>query len=655
MREGLSDKTSTGRAGSFRGRRAEAMLHSTTVARFVTLHTPGHASQALGGPELPPSYTLTKTEPSWTGVRYEFEWGKEDGLRVELRTTLPGMLMVPKGRTLRLRFAFGNAPDAVIDLEKNRRLSYFNNKRTGRTLLLVGGKTPSLLAIQSIPKRWTVLSHEHLELEFDRPGVPVLYAPLLDELEKPPGKGMKAAVEILRGILVTPPLHCREEFEVKGRWVRIRQTFTDEDGRPASYAPVPPLWSILGSEGRLIKLPRSRHLMWTLTGPLKYVEGPSWEARIDSSWMDARVEAAREVKGNLPEPPKELSYAGDVTWDPNSPMDSLISLNTWAPLAGIAPEKVWRKVRKHLHVTSPSQLRRSLIEVDEPFLGRTYMKDRTIFDGRGEVSYDTDWYNGRMLAGMFRALRCTDGGIRKKAERLVRETKPERSALQAYMETAHDWALGVSWTDPRGEVWDLDCSHLGLGGVMAESKMRDWEGDAEGAGFSRYLAAKMAVAFIAAYPLGDLCRETGFLARRDEGLQLGPRGFRERQGASLTTPSIRSLGAIPPDFPEFLALMKKHGRVEGWRKMAEIWEREFPERYEDWLVFYTGRTKDRAVKSGRQEERLQAAVHYHLAPEIAVRLLLLEQDPDRIEALYGRPPSLAETLWLRSGLRLVTD
>lgn len=653
MREGLSDKTSTGRAGSYRGRRAEAMLLSTTVARFVTLHTVGDASCALGGPELPPSYTLVKTEPSWTGVRYEFEWGGGDGLRVELRTTLPGMLLVPKGRTLRLRFEFGNAPESVMDVQGGRTVSYCGCWDCGAVSVLLGARSWALLAPQEAPVHWRVLTHEHLELEFARPGVAVLYAPFLDELEEKTLKRWKAQARTLRDLLDRPPLHCREQFEVDGRWIRVKQTFSDEKGQPASLAPVPPLWSLLGRAVRMIRLPKSRHLLWTYSGPLRYAEGPSWTARIDGSWMNARLVPTREVKGALPDPPKELSYAGDVTWRPESPMDALISLNTWAPLAAIAPDKVWRKVRKSLHVPTPAQLRDNLLEADEPSLERTYKKDRTIFDERGEVSYDTDWYNGKMLAGMFRALVCADDEVRREAEELVRETKAERAAMQAYMEIAHDWALGTSWTDPRGELWDLDCSHLGMGGVMAEAKMREWEGDTSGAEFSRYVAAKMAVSFIAAYPLGDLCRETGFLARDLPGLQLGPRAFRERQGAFLTTASVKSLGIIPPDFPEFLALISKHGPVRDWREMAETWEREYPERYRDWLVFYTGATANRAGKSGRQEERLQAAVHYHLAPEIAVRLLVLEQKPDEIEALYGRPPSLAELLWLRSGARLM--
>jgi len=370
--------------------------------------------------------------------------------------------------------------------------------------------------------------------------------------------------------------------------------------------------------------------------------------------MDARGEATRAVRGRLPTPPSELSYAGDVSWNPREPMDGLITANTWAPLAGIAPARVWKRVKQDIHIPTPAQLRRSLLTIREPTIGRSYCKDTAIFGERGDVSFDTDWYNGKTLAGIYRGLMCSDPEIRSRSEQLVKGSEAPRRGLHAYMEIYHDWALGNSWTDPRGETWNTDCSHLGMGGVVAQSKICEWEGNLEGSQFSRYLAAKMALSFIAAYPLGDWCAEKGFVLHRYDEPLLGIKDLREWRGAVIDGPGSRSPYGLCPDFPEFQALLKLHGPVERWRSAVRIWETEYPERYRDWAFFYTGLRRDVAVRTLNQEERIQAAIHYHLAPEVALRLFVLEQDPDLIEGLYGkRKPALAEILWLRSAARLV--
>jgi hypothetical protein len=192
-----------------------------------------------------------------------------------------------------------------------------------------------------------------------------------------------------------------------------------------------------------------------------------------------------------------------------------------------------------------------------------------------------------------------------------------------------------------------------MGGVVAQSKMCEMEGDDAGAEFSRYLAAKMGASFMAAYPLGDWCDGIGYVWRKYEGKPLlGVHGFREWRGAVIDAPSSKWPYGLCPDLPEFQALLRLHGPLDRWRRAVRAWERDHPERYRDWFFYYTGLRRDIAKKTLNQEERIQAAVHYHLSPEISLRLLVLGQDPDRIEKLFGRPPSLAETLWLRCAAKL---
>lgn len=47
------------------------------------------------------------------------------------------------------------------------------------------------------------------------------------------------------------------------------------------------------------------------------------------------------------------------------------------------------------------------------------------------------------------------------------------------------------------------------------------------------------------------------------------------------------------------------------------------------------------------------AIFYHAAPEVAMRLWTLGEDPDRVERLFGVPLPLAELLLCRAGVKVV--
>lgn len=649
MRKGLSDNTSVGRAGAYKDVGfTETLLLPTVVARGADFWTHGERSLPLGGLACSPVFSRTEIDASWTGrsCLYCNSWGD---VRVHLRSTLPGPLFEVMGRRLRLRFEFRNAPDSVVNLETRRSMNPFFGKRVGRALLLGGGRRPALLVSSSGIEEWSVTTHEHVELVFKRPGTNVMLVWLLNEKDVPSSCSLKHWLSLVE----RPPLRCDEEFEIEGDTVRLRQSFTDTRGRPCMVAPVPPLFSLVQGPRRILKIQKTKQLADTLLGPFCFVDGHCWTGSIDMKWRRSVVVPSRPVSGRLAPVPGELSYAGDVSWNPaKNPMDQLIQLTTWAQLAGITPAKIWKKLKPVLKVPTSTQLRKSLVVVEEPFLGRTYLKPAGIFGERVDASYDTDWYSGKSLAGMWRGLVCSDSDIRHKAEALVRDTDEERRLLQAYMEIYHDWALGSSWTDPRGEAWNLDCSHLGMSGVLGQEVMSRWVGDTKSADFSMYLAGKMATSFMAAYPLADWLREVNFVASGDRGVHLGIAVLYEWRGGGINGLQGRAHYGLAPDFPEFNALLRCHGPVDLWERTAHEWIRSVPQRYTDWEVFYTGRHGNVATKSMRQEDRTQAAVHYLVAPETALRQWTLGQDPDWIENLFRTPLPLSVQLWLRSAARL---
>ena len=123
-------------------------------------------------------------------------------------------------------------------------------------------------------------------------------------------------------------------------------------------------------------------------------------------------------------------------------------------------------------------------------------------------------------------------------------------------------------------------------------------------------------------------------------------GIYTARGASPQTAASRNPYALAGNFPEFCALQKQYGRCERYREIAASWERDYPERYADWHAFYT------AGNPYRQEARVQAAVMYHLAPEVAFRLWTLDEDPDTVEQRFRTPLNLVEQLWCRAGAQL---
>jgi len=70
------------------------------------------------------------------------------------------------------------------------------------------------------------------------------------------------------------------------------------------------------------------------------------------------------------------------------------------------------------------------------------------------------------------------------------------------------------------------------------------------------------------------------------------------------------------------------------------------------MRYYCGDDWRTRRAQGDQEAREQAAVFYSVAPEVALRLWALGEDPRRIEARWQQPLGLAEQLLLRSGMRL---
>ncbi len=646
--KGLGPEVALGASGGYRDGAVVETLRLATCHWDGFNFTSGESareSKPLFHFYLPSEYSTRVANRSWTGLSLSYEWDG-GGVDAELRRTLPGVLIRPRGKQFRLRWLSGLNPVAIRSLEDDA----VGNKAGfadvgGRTCFAMPGKTgPVMLIFSTPPKVLYYINHTHCQIEFSRNGASLMIVPLLDEADLP---GDKKTLDIYREILDKPPLECSESFRVNKDDITLRQDFGS-----AAYAPVPPIFSLLNDEGALLKLPaRRKTLLKTLIGPYEIVKGSTFDASVRTDWTRAEMKATRKVTGRLAKIPEELAYAGDATWEPGTPMDQFLALRTWAPLLELAPERLRRKLVPQLQLPTPDAFRKSLVTITEPTSGRKWQKDAAIFPYWGDVCYDADWYNGLTLSGLDRATRCADEGIARDAKRFSREVRDTRNLLIQYYELFHDWAFCSAWSCPNGTFWNQDCAQNGLEGLLAEARLRRLEDDTDGADRMLYLAVKTAVACMASYPLGEWCFKTGFMTREAQSPEFGVNGYQDRNGVSCIKPEIKHPYFITNHFPEFSLLQRDYGRVATFRKIVKIWERDYPERYRHWVWFYIKRNHRRLLKEkDLQEERIQGAVFYHLAPELCLRLWTLEQDPDQVEALYNPALNLAEQLLVRAGV-----
>ena len=662
MTPGLDETRAVGRCGGYHpwADHANAIQLATCVARDLDLHavTADHSRRWLGGPVLPLDHSRTHLGSGWTGRAYRYAWA-DGGFDVHLRSTLPGPLFIVDGTKLHWRWAVDNGVPRARSLPGGKPfLCAWSNADVGPVVLLENWGVPTLVVASTPIRNLHWVSHENLTLEFDEPGTSVIFVPLLDAADVPTDVGPWL------DLVAAPPVGCREEFEVRESTVVTRQHFVSPTGEPTRVAPIPAVTTF----SPLQNFPASRRLITGLLGPYRIVDGASVESEIAMDWARAAPDGGQAVPDdNLSPIPAELAYAGDVTWEPGTPMDQLLALRVWAPLAGICPPRIWDDVVPQLTPPTADALRESLAVITEPVSGLRWAKEARLFEVAGDVAYDSDWYNGFELSGLGRAVNCADARIAEPARTLAAEAKPERALLTNYFQIFHDWELGAAWTDPRGTGWNVDCSHNGLEGLLAESSLRESEGDTAGADFVFYLAAKTASALLAAEHLGDHQLGIGF---RHGGEPLGPaaqledraalwaeseivvgmEGFHLARGVVAQTTAARNPYFLAGNFPEFCVLQRTHGRMERYREIARTWADLHPARYEDWACFYCGdRLDPDASAMHSQEDRVQAAVMYHLAPDVAFRLWVLGENGADVEARFRTPLNLVEQLWCRSG------
>ncbi len=668
MQPGLNDSTSVGRCGrlnEFAGNDAIAL--NTCVAHGLKLFTYGSTPQPIGAPSTAGEYSVKILHSSWTGRTIELTTRDERQI-IDLRHSLPGPMFTIEGK--RWGFDWG-LESTIIELQPlpdGQAINAWKTIANPPQVMLATGKGPSVLVVTSQPaESLEIITHEHWWFTFAEPGARVMLVPLLDDADIPDSA---EAVQLWLDLIAIPPVRAAESFDIAmddphAPGLTIETSFTDAGGSPTLLAPLPNLPALWGQRGGLQELPAHTQMLTTPLGPYAVSRGASHTRTVRMDWIKSAVVPTRDIEGELSPMPLELAYPGDATWNEKEPMDTFISLRLWAPHREHLPAELWDEVKSRVRIPTAEQFDASLMTLTELANGRTWSKDAALFAHVGVCSYDTDWYNGLTLSGLHRACVCGDDEISVPARKLAGEIKTQRAKMLAYHEIYHDFSLSNSWVDPRGINWDTDCSHNGLEGVLAEARLRDMEGDTEGADFALYLAGKMAVSFIATLELAKHCVRLGFATGRTETATVdnvfGVRGFSETSGAHCATSAMKNPCIVTPDFPEYCGLLKKYAPREHFERLVAAYEADHPLRYDDWLKFYVGDIADEirtgADKVGEnqghtQERRVEAAVFYHVAQDVAIRLWLLDEPGDEIEARFAHPLPLSVQIHCRADTHL---
>jgi len=661
FQQGLSNQTSVGGFGFYTSDERDDPHAFSTYAWSNGRFSSYGDCQDLFSLALPDQHSVEISGRSWTGMQVAYQC-LDERIEVQLRTTLPGPLITTSAEVLSLRIAIKHDTREVTNLETGDMFLGRDKWLAigGASFLYVRSDRSRFLIVSSVPvENMIIESGRHWKVHFAQAGASILMVPLLGDTD---AASLMEHRDVWSSLVAEPPLTCSESFEWSGTDCRIRQEFAG-----VAWAPAPPVWQLFDA-GRSPVSQADDYvtLVPTVFGPYKVRPGDTAEYTLAGDWLTATIEPTAEPEGPFGPLPDELMYAGDFTWDETGVMDALLSCRSWAPLLGVMPEGLRSELLARFTMPTGEQLSESALVAREPVLGRRWARDHEMWEERGQALYDPDWSNGLMLSGLQRATVCPVPELAEAAQETAHAAQETRGLYLAYYEVYHEWMTGMAWTDPRGLLWLSDCCRNGMEGIVAEAKLREQEGDEEGAGFARYLALKTGIGLIAAVHLAQwaekvcppfVVQPTGadaaFLKADYDERVFATNGFTVPFRLSPITPATRNPYHLAGLFPEFTALIRKYGELEAIRELAGIWAEEYPQRYERWVEFYVGEGwRERFARDRDQEARVQAAVFYHIEPDCCTRLWLLEEDPAEIEGRFREPINLAQQLLLRANFRL---
>jgi hypothetical protein len=557
-----------GRYGAFmEGYRYRKLGHLTLISDGVDVYSITMGDNIfLGRPYLPPAYSYDESF-NWIGVQrnIRFNGGDATGQWLKIYESLaaPGFLYETNQRLFRWcfleqlpgqGFVLPLASGAVCRREGTRYLSGVDGPLSSSWLLVTfsGSQQPHdcplLFIFEHPPEKIELVTHEFLDMRFDRPAGKIVVMPLYGLL-KTEHKTTASWFESVPRKLVEQcnawrermqhyPVSCSEEysFSEDGLKLTVRDTYeyvSFDGAKSPETAPIPPFVNTARLTGYPVEL-QGKIIETgypTYYGPLDYLEGETLTYTVPACSYVDRTLAPVRVKGvkGIGEIEKALAayierpawlWPGDHDYKPDDVMDTLHNLRLLAWATWSLPDSKRREAVKDLAEPGLGRIgdaNNSYYYFKDPVAGAVYARDSTIFAQRGKTSYDSDWYNGFQLAGLW-AYRYF--GDREKGLELARRHWPLWTALRNYMEIYHDWAICCNVVDPRGNLTDFDCMRNGWSGLLAYARLARDLGHHEQYRQTKFLASKTMVAHHVQWNLQKFLHEWSAAYAPDSGKAL---------------------------------------------------------------------------------------------------------------------------------------
>ena len=627
----------------------------------------------LGRPWVPQKYTYGE-DYNWSRARKVFEYSSDGGLdtlTIIESILAPGFLYSSTDDVFRWQWnEHLTGMNFILPLksgveefgEGNRYVRGYHGKLDDNWMLVSfegSGQPfdcPLLFIFENAPKEIEIFNHENLDMRFQESVGKVVVMPLLGT-KKSEGIFKTQNLNVLaeqcsrwREIMSNYPVGCSESFAFDGNGkllIKNEYEFISfNDASKKILSPMPIFAEYARERGYDVGVDQEviETGYPTNYGPLSYVEGTELVYSIpDCKYIDQML-APVKVEGNstadklqerlfeyLSKPPT-WTWPGDHDYDPDGVMDALHNLRLLAWSTWSLPEKERKSRLKDIAEPGVDKVEQKLYYFfEDPVAERVYARDSTIFAQRGKTSYDSDWYNGFQLAGLWDYVYFGD---RDKGLKLARDKWDIFTDLYDYMEIYHDWTTSCSTTDPRGNLIDYDCMRNGWSGILAYARLARELGHDDKYLVARYLAAKTMVAHYVQWKLQDFIYEVTASYAPDSSKSILSFNLDEITGVelldsygphSINKPFDKSpynLNACIPEHSLFLADYGLRNRVEmlsdhNLEKYVPEWRDFDPVAYSS-----AGHWSSANAVAGRY--------FYFIDPHLFAKSIVLNEDLDKL-------------------------
>ncbi|MFC1581986.1 hypothetical protein ACFL4W_00470 [Planctomycetota bacterium] len=666
-KEGLS-KTSIGRFGAYRDDsipyNSGYLTCSATATKVFAEQGYDHRVE-LGWYQIPRNFRQ-KTQTTWTGNTYSFSFA--DG---KPHSTVTRSLLFPgfhhRVRTGKFEYYWRiknggpkyMALPFITGTQIGDPVKGYDLKRDGKlakpwVLLWFSGSFmpfdyPVLFTFDKQPQSIEIYSHEYIKIHFKTKAANVVQvhpfgARRFEHEETLAWKnglpeGTEEQLDFWARAALAYPAQCKEFFMIddKTGTVRIKNEFSYIECasqwklKPLYLAPLPPVLAnarefrypvtIKGKlrpmicptfmgyyeavEGKVLEysLPLSRYHNHTLS-PVRIVNDPAAD----------KIQADLETymsSGSY------LTFGGDDHYEADCSLDSLHDLRIMAWALWSLPPDQRAKTLGLLTRGLKDFGKQDYLEFTTPITGTKSVRHKTIFDYYGVIDYDTEWYNGMNLAGLWAYDYFSEGDT---ALKFAGKHWPLIKKIFAYYEAYTDWAHLVGWTSARGEATWLDGINYAYEGVLGYAALARKLGKKEDAARGDCIAAKMEVFMFNCWQAGPYYKH--YFPQAEDIEPMVASGYHEGRPAAYGDGSQWSCGNYAYCVREIPLLLKDLGKEEAIRRAMEKFRQNFPDwkldPYNYGKLGYPGSDARRTVH------------HYFLDPRLIISALILGE---RVESL----------------------